>query len=107
MSSTIGQCRIWNIGTDSCSKLRTSRILLYSQLPRLIPQFLSLALSRFEIAVRSATVLGIVGAGGIRAPIIFAVASRNWERVAIILIGVVVAVSVIDWISGMLRKLLR
>ncbi|AZI58716.1 phosphonate ABC transporter, permease protein PhnE [Nakamurella antarctica] len=84
-----------------------AQILIYSQLPRLIPQFLSLALNRFEIAVRSAAILGIVGAGGIGTPIIFAVASRSWDRVGIILIGVVIMVSLIDWISGMLRRRLR
>lgn len=82
-------------------------LLWWSQLPRLLPQFFSLALNRFEISVRSATVLGIVGAGGIGTPIIFAVASRSWDRVAIILIGVVVAVSVIDAVSGAIRRRLR
>ncbi|EPR75735.1 Phosphonate ABC transporter permease protein phnE1 [Leifsonia rubra CMS 76R] len=84
-----------------------TQVLIYSQLPRLVPQFLSLALNRFEIAVRSATILGIVGAGGIGTPIIFAVASRSWDRVGIILIGVIVTVSLIDWISGVLRRRLR
>lgn len=82
-------------------------VLLWSQLPRLVPQFLSLALNRFEISVRSATVLGIVGAGGIGTPIIFAVSSRSWDRVAIILIGTIVTVSIIDAVSGALRKRLR
>lgn len=82
-------------------------VLFWSQLPRLIPQFLSLALNRFEISVRSATVLGIVGAGGIGTPIIFAVSSRSWDRVAIILIAVIVTVTIIDTISGEIRKRLR
>lgn len=82
-------------------------VLWWSQLPRLIPQFFSLALNRFEISMRSATVLGIVGAGGIGTPIIFAVASRSWDRVAIILIGVVVSISVVDAVSGAIRKRLR
>lgn len=82
-------------------------VLLWSQLPRLIPQFMSLALNRFEISVRSATVLGIVGAGGIGTPIIFAVSSRSWDRLSIILIGTIVTVSIIDAISGAIRKRLR
>ncbi|MGB3413962.1 MAG: phosphonate ABC transporter, permease protein PhnE [Microbacteriaceae bacterium] len=81
--------------------------LWYAKLPLLIPQFLSLALNRFEIAVRSATILGIVGAGGIGTPIIFAIASRNWSRVGIILIGIVITVTLIDMGSGYLRKKLR
>lgn len=84
-----------------------AHILMYAQLPRLIPQFLSLALNRFEISVRSASILGMVGAGGIGTPILFAVSSRSWDRVAIILLGIVVTISVIDAVSGMLRRRLR
>lgn len=82
-------------------------VLFWSQFPRLMPQFLSLALNRFEISVRSATVLGIVGAGGIGTPIIFAVSSRSWDRVSIILIATIVTVSIIDAVSGAIRKRLR
>ncbi|MBX3312603.1 MAG: phosphonate ABC transporter, permease protein PhnE [Microbacteriaceae bacterium] len=83
------------------------QIFRYAKLPLLIPQFLSLALNRFEISVRSATILGIVGAGGIGTPIIFAIASRSWDRVAIILIGIIVTVTIIDFVSSYLRKKLQ
>lgn len=84
-----------------------SMVLFWSQMPRLLPQFASLALNRFEISVRSATILGVVGAGGIGTPIIFAVSSRSWDRVSIILIGTIVTVSIIDAVSGAIRKRLR
>ena len=48
-----------------------------------------------------------MGAGGIGAPIIFALQQRNWARVSIILIGIIVVVVLIDLISTAIRKKLR
>ncbi|OTN76070.1 phosphonate ABC transporter, permease PhnE [Enterococcus sp. 8G7_MSG3316] len=79
-------------------------VLGFATLPQLIPEFLSFTLYRFELAVRSASILGIVGAGGIGTPMIFAINARSWNRVGIILLGIVVTVTVIDFISGRLRK---
>ena len=83
------------------------QVLVHSQLPRVIPEFLSLTLNRLEISVRSASILGMVGAGGIGAPILFAVSSRSWDRVAILFYGMVVTVSMIDAVSGALRRRMR
>ena len=49
----------------------------------------------------------MVGAGGIGAPLIFAIQARNWDKVSIILLGVVAAVFVIDTLAGVIRKKLR
>lgn len=73
-------------------------------IPAVLPAFMNYTLYRFEIAVRSASILGIVGAGGIGAPLIFALQTRNWSRVGIILLGIIVMVTVIDYLSGQIRK---
>lgn len=80
------------------------KTLAFAVVPQVMPEFLSYALYRFEINVRSATLLGIIGAKGIGTPLIFAINARAWPRVGIILIGIVVTVSLIDYISGELRK---
>ena len=54
----------------------------FGRIPLLMPIFASLSLNHFEIAVRSAATLGLVGAGGIGAPLIFAIQSRQWSRVS-------------------------
>lgn len=69
-----------------------------------MPIFASLSLNHFEIAVRSAATLGLVGAGGIGAPLIFAIQSRQWSRVSIILLGIIIVVALIDAATGWLRK---
>jgi phosphonate ABC transporter permease subunit PhnE len=80
------------------------KTLAFAVVPQVIPEFLSYILYRFEINLRSATLLGIIGAGGIGTPLIFAINARGWERVGIILIGIVITVSFIDAISAYLRK---
>jgi phosphonate transport system permease protein len=79
-------------------------VLGFATLPQLIPEFLSFTLYRFELAVRSASILGMVGAGGIGTPMIFAINARSWNRVGIILLGIIVTVTCIDFVSGKLRK---
>ncbi|MBW5448033.1 phosphonate ABC transporter, permease protein PhnE [Cohnella sp. CFH 77786] len=76
----------------------------FAVIPQILPEFLSYTLYRFEINVRSAAILGAIGAGGIGTPLIFALSTRNWDRVGIILLGIIVTVTIIDAISGYLRK---
>ncbi|WP_438444481.1 phosphonate ABC transporter, permease protein PhnE [Gorillibacterium sp. sgz5001074] len=83
------------------NKLQT---LWYAVIPQVLPEFMSFALYRFEINVRSATLLGIVGAGGIGQALIFSLDARNWPRVGIILLGIILTVTIIDLISGFIRK---
>ncbi|MFT8322529.1 MAG: phosphonate ABC transporter, permease protein PhnE [Bacillus sp. (in: firmicutes)] len=80
------------------------QMLWFAVLPQVMPGFLSYTLYRFEINIRSASILGVIGAGGIGTPLIFALASRDWDRVGIILLGIIVMVTIIDAISGFLRR---
>jgi phosphonate transport system permease protein len=80
------------------------QVLWFGVIPQVLPEFFSFTLYRFEINVRSAAILGIIGAGGIGTPLIFALEARSWPRVAIILYGIIVMVTIIDWISGYVRR---
>ncbi|MGG1314313.1 phosphonate ABC transporter, permease protein PhnE [Cohnella laeviribosi] len=80
------------------------QVLWFAVIPQVLPGFLSYTLYRFEINVRSATILGIIGAGGIGTPLIFALTTRHWDRVGIILLGIIVTVTLIDLISGYFRR---
>ena len=80
----------------------------YGILPQLMPNFASTAIYRFDINLRAATVLGLVGAGGIGAPLIFAMNSYRWEEAGAILAGLIVLVLIVEWISTKIRvKLAR
>ncbi|MFE5318556.1 phosphonate ABC transporter, permease protein PhnE [Paenibacillus sp. NPDC056579] len=80
------------------------QVLWFAVIPQVLPYFLSFAMYRFEINVRSASTLGLVGAGGIGTPLVFALEARGWDRVSIILIGIIVMVTIIDYISAAIRK---
>ena len=80
----------------------------YGIIPQLMPSFASTLIYRFDMNLRDATVLGIVGAGGIGAPLIFAMNSYRWNDVGAILLGLVVLVLLVEWFSSKLRtKLMR
>ncbi len=80
----------------------------YGILPQLTADFTSTIIYRFDMNLRDATVLGLVGAGGIGAPLIFAMSSYRWNEVGAILLGLIVLVLIIEWISARIRvKLAR
>lgn len=81
-----------------------TKTLIFAVIPQILPSFLSLVLYRFELNLRSASILGLIGAGGICTPLIFALQTRSWDRVGIILIGLVIMVAIVDLISGAIRK---
>ena len=72
--------------------------------PQVMPDFLSTVLYRFDINVRTASVLGIVSAGGIGAPLIFASTNYHWSDLASIMYAIIIMVTTVDLISSYLRK---
>lgn len=86
----------------------TFQKIRYGIIPQLMPDFLSTLIYRFDMNLRDATVLGLVGAGGIGAPLIFAMNSYRWNEVGAILVGLIVLVLIIETISARIRvKLAR
>ena len=86
----------------------TFQKIRYGILPQLTADFTSTIIYRFDMNLRDATVLGLVGAGGIGAPLIFAMSSYRWNEVGAILLGLIVLVLIIEWISARIRvKLAR
>ena len=79
-------------------------VLFRAVLPNVAPEMMSFTLYRFEINMRAASTLGLVGAGGIGAPLIFAIRTRAWDRAAIIILVLIVTVTIIDQISSRIRK---
>ena len=76
----------------------------FGVLPQVLPLWISYSLYRFEANVRSATVLGIVGAGGIGMSLSESLRSFDFSAASAILIIIVVTVSVVDVFSQRLRK---
>jgi len=78
--------------------------IIFGVIPQVIPLWSSYALYRLETNVRSATTLGIVGAGGIGQTLYESIRSFQYAETAAQMIIVVAAVIMIDILSAQLRK---
>ena len=72
-------------------------------LPQVMPVILSQVLYQFESNTRSATIIGIVGAGGIGLHLTEQIRTLEWQHVSFIVLMILVTVAVIDTISARLR----
>jgi phosphonate transport system permease protein len=78
-------------------------VLRFGILPQVIPVILSQTLYYFESNTRSATILGIVGAGGIGLHLSDRIRVNNWDEACLIIIMILVTVSLIDLLSKQTR----
>lgn len=78
--------------------------VIFGVIPQVMPLWTSFTLYRFESNVRSASVLGIVGAGGIGVSLYQNFRAFNYQNVCAILIILVVTVSIIDTVSARIRN---
>ncbi len=77
--------------------------IAWGVLPQVAPLWTSYALYRFEANARSATVLSLIGAGGIGQPLFDSINSFAFDQTSAIVIIIVVAVSAIDLLSQLIR----
>jgi len=78
--------------------------ILYGVIPQVLPLWISYSLYRFESNVRSASVLGIVGAGGIGVILHELIRGFDYAETCAVLIIIIVSVSLIDIISARVRQ---
>ena len=78
--------------------------IVWGVIPQVAPLWTSFALYRFESNSRSATVLGLIGAGGIGQVLFDSMNAFDFRAVSAIVIIVVVAVTLIDSLSQIMRK---
>ncbi|MSP00911.1 MAG: phosphonate ABC transporter, permease protein PhnE [Acetobacteraceae bacterium] len=75
----------------------------YGVVPQMLPGFLSYGLLRFEINVRSSTIIGFVGAGGVGQELKRVIGFNIYEEVSAICILILLIVIAIDLLSARLR----
>ena len=88
---------VTSVGGGALHRLR------FGILPQVLPVFASQILYYFESNTRSATIIGIVGAGGIGLALSEQIRVLEWRQVSFIILLVLVTVAVIDQISTRLR----
>jgi phosphonate transport system permease protein len=82
------------------------QIMRLAIIPQILPVLASQVLYYFESNTRSASILGVVGAGGIGYLLSDRIGANNWPEVMAILLLLLVTISTIDAISGRLRRAL-
>jgi phosphonate transport system permease protein len=78
--------------------------IVWGVIPQVAPLWTSYALYRFESNARSATVLGLIGAGGIGQVLFDSLNGYAYSQTAAIVVVIVVAVSLIDLLSQAMRS---
>lgn len=79
--------------------------IAYGIIPQVMPLWISYSLYRFESNVRSASVVGMVGAGGIGMLLWDAIRGFQYSETAAMIIIVVISVTMIDLASSFIRRM--
>jgi len=90
-----------SLDASGCTTFQKIR---YGILPQIIPNFISTVIYRFDINVKDATTLGIVGAGGIGAALVQCINSSRWSMVGAYLCGMVILMLFIELFSTKIRN---
>ncbi|UYG04129.1 phosphonate ABC transporter, permease protein PhnE [Halomonas sp. LR3S48] len=78
--------------------------IVFGLIPQVLPLWISVSLYRFESNIRSATVLGMVGGGGIGVALWETMRGFQYAETATIMLVIIIAVTVLDMASQTVRK---
>jgi phosphonate transport system permease protein len=79
--------------------------IVYGVIPQVMPLWISYSLYRFESNVRSASVVGMVGAGGIGVVLFEVIRGFEYAQTCAVMLMIIVFVSAIDLLSARVRKM--
>lgn len=79
------------------------QVMAYGIVPQILPAFAGIAVFRWDINIRESTVLGLVGAGGIGLQLQASLNVLAWPQVSLILIVILAAVVISEWVSAKVR----
>jgi phosphonate transport system permease protein len=79
--------------------------IFYGVIPQVLPLWISYSLYRFESNVRSASVVGMVGAGGIGVILYEVIRGFEYAQTCAVMLIIIVFVTAIDMLSARIRKL--
>ena len=79
------------------------QVIYFGIIPQVMPNILAMIFYRFEVNVRSATVLGFVGAGGIGFYLLTAMRLLNYSTSITCIIAILIMVGIIDYVGSYIR----
>lgn len=77
--------------------------LTYGIVPQILPAFAGISVYRWDINIREATILGLVGAGGIGIQLQASVNNLAWNQVSVIFLAILATVVISEWVSARVR----
>jgi phosphonate transport system permease protein len=80
------------------------QVILFGIIPQILPAAVGYIIYRFDVSIRSATVLGLVGAGGLGFSLIKTMKLFKYHETATCILAIILLVWAADWISARLRK---
>ena len=83
---------------------RAALAFLYGTMPNVVPQFVAYALYRWEINIRMAAILGVVGAGGLGQILYVSLSLFQQPQALTVIIAMLVLVALVDGASAWLRQ---
>ena len=83
------------------------QVIYYAIIPQIVLPFLSFTIYRWDINVRMATIIGLVGGGGIGTMLMQYQGLAQWHEVGLIILMIALVVWVMDYISARVREVLR
>lgn len=92
------------VGAISATGATPLQVLSYSILPQVMPSFAGVSIFRWDINIREATVIGLVGAGGIGLNLDASVNALRWDQAGMIFIMIFVLVLISEAVSAQVRK---
>ncbi len=79
------------------------QVMAYGVVPQILPAFAGIAVFRWDVNIRESTVLGLVGAGGIGLQLSSSLNTLAWPQVSLILLVILLAVIISEWVSAKVR----
>lgn len=86
---------------------RPLQVIVFGVLPQVVTAWIAVVLYRFEVNLRSATVLGMVGAGGLGFELVGSLKLFKYQETATCIIVITVMVVLADLVSSQLRRAIR
>ncbi len=83
---------------------RFTQRILHAVFPQVIPLFNSYNLFLLDKSIREATVMGIVGAGGIGFNLVMSMRAFDYQETATLILIILSTIMLVDWLSSYLRK---
>jgi len=79
------------------------KVILYGIIPQILPTFISNAIFQWDINIRRATIIGLVGAGGIGTVFSVQMAMYNYRNATSTILAILIIVLIGEYVSNRLR----